>query len=352
MTILLGLITVTVILGGLLVVISWYFSLWLVAYVTKTGISLFSLMLMSLRKVDPKVIVKCKIMAVQAGLTDIPTRAIETQFLAGGDVQNIILSLIIAQRAGISLNWNTAAAIDLAGRNILEAVQVCVYPKVILCPDPKAGFGETLNGVAKDGIQLKVRVCVTVRTNLLQLVGGATESTVIARVGEGVVSAIGSCESYRDALADPMLITRQVIASGLDSQTAFVIVSIDIANIDVGANIGAKLQIEQADANIKIARAHAEQRRAMAVARNQEMLALTRKYQALLVLAEAEIPEAISIAFRAGWLRAEQKTTGIELESEAYSRTLLRLSEMTPSSVVSAVSCGIENWETEGGACG
>lgn len=292
---------------GLLLVISRYFSLWLRAYVTGTRIGLFSLVLMSLRKVDPRVIVQCKVMAVQAGLANFPTNAIEAQYLAGGNVQRVTLGLIAAHRAGIDLDWNTAAAIDLAGRDILEAVRVSVNPKVIFCPDPQTGHGDTLDGVAKDGIQLKVRVRVTVRTNLSQLVGGATESTVIARVGEAIVSAIGSCDSYRDALADPLLITRQVIERGLDSQTAFAIVSIDIADIDVGANIGAQLQMDQADADIRIARAEAEKRRAMALAREQEMLALTRENEAALVLAEAQIPSALAEAFRSGNLGTEHQ---------------------------------------------
>ena len=290
-------------LGGVLYVASRYFRLWLQAYITGTRINMFSLMLMSLRKVDPQVIVQCKIMAVQAGLDDIPTGALESQYLAGGHVQRVTLALIAAHRACIDLDWNTAAAIDLAGRDILEAVQVSVKPKVIYCPDPTAGRSDTLDGVAQDGIQLKVRVRVTVRTNILQLIGGATEATVIARVGQGIVSAIGSCASYRDALADPLIITRQVVEKGLDSQTAFAIVSIDIADIDVGANIGAQLQIDQAEADIRIARASAEKRRAMAVAREQEMLALTRENQAAVVLAEAKIPPAIAEAFRTGNLR-------------------------------------------------
>jgi len=290
-------------LAGLLLVISRYFRLWLQAYVTGTRISLVSLMMMSLRKVDPRLIVQCKVMAVQAGLDDIPTSALESQYLAGGNVQRVTLALIAAHRAGVDLDWATAAAIDLAGRDILEAVRVSVNPKVIFCPDPSAGRSDTLDGVAKDGIQLKVRVRVTVRTNIAQLIGGATEATVIARVGQGIVSAIGSCKCYRDALADPLVITRQVVEKGLDSQTAFAIVSIDIADIDVGTNIGAKLQIDQAEADIRIARASAEKRRAMAVAREQQMVALTRENQAAVVLAEAQVPPAIAEAYRRGNLR-------------------------------------------------
>ena len=295
--------------GVLLVVVSRYFALWLQAYVTGTRIRMISLILMSLRKVPPAIIVRCKIMAVQAGLADISTDAMEAQYLVGGDVHRVTLALIAAHRARINLDWNTAAAIDLAGRDILEAVQVSVNPKVISCPDPNAQRGETLDGVARDGIQLKVRVRVTVRTNVSQLIGGATEATVIARVGEAIVSAIGSCESYRTALADPFVITRQVVAKGLDSQTAFALVSVDIADISVGSNIGAKLQIDQAEADIRIARAHAEKRRAMAVARHQEMIALTRENEATVVLAEAQIPQAVAHAFRRGQLRIEPSKT-------------------------------------------
>ena len=294
------------ILIGVIAVVSRYFSLWIHATFTGTRIGLLSLISMSLRKIDPSLIVKCKVMAVQAGLPPISLDAIEAQFLAGGNIQRVTLALIVAHRAGIELDWDTAAAVDLAGRDVLEAVQVSVYPKVIMCPDPNSGHGETLNGVAKDGIQLKVRVLVTVRTNLSQLIGGATESTVIARVGQGIVTAIGSCNSYRDALADPHRITRQVLSQGLDSQTAFAIVSIDVADIDVGDNVGARLQMDQAEAEIRIARAFAEKRRAMAVALEQEMVALTRENEAVVAMAEAEIPQSIAAAFRNGQLRAAQ----------------------------------------------
>ncbi|MFN4922006.1 MAG: flotillin-like protein FloA [Planctomyces sp.] len=289
------------------VVISRYFSLWLQAYLTGTRLSLLSLILMSLRKIDPAQIVRCRIMAVQAGLDAVSTDAMEAQYLAGGNVERVTSALIIANRAGIALNWDTAAAVDLAGRDVLEAVRLSVNPRVIMCPDPTAGGGDTVDGVAQDGIQLKVRVRVTVRTNLAELVGGATEATVIARVGQGIVSAIGMCPSYKDALADPMVITRNVLSRGLDSQTAFEIVSIDIADISVGDNIGANLLIDQAEADKRIARADAEKRRAMAVAREQEMVALTRENEATVVLAEAAIPAAVATAFRTGHLRGSRQ---------------------------------------------
>jgi uncharacterized protein YqfA (UPF0365 family) len=283
-------------------VLNRYFSLWLRAYVTQTRISLPALVLMSLRRVSPQTIVDSKVMAVQAGLAEHATRDMEAHYLAGGNVPRVTRALIAAHRADIPLNWNTAAAIDLAGRDILEAVQTSVSPKVIDCPISVQGTQSTIDAVSKDGIQLNVRVRVTVRTNLLQLIGGATEATVVARVGQGIVTAIGSCDTYRMALANPMVIAEEVLKRGLDSQTAFAIVSIDIAEITVGDNIGARLQLEQAQADMRMAQAEAEKRRAMAVASEGEMRALVRENQAAVVLAEAEIPKAMAEAYREGWL--------------------------------------------------
>jgi uncharacterized protein YqfA (UPF0365 family) len=280
-----------------------YFKLWLRSYVTKAKIGMLSLVFMSLRKVNPNVIVDTRVMAVQAGLTDVSTQALEAHFLAGGNIRRVVQSLIAAHRAKIVLDWDTAAAIDLAGRNILEALQTSVNPKVIDCPDPRRGGRKTLDGVSKDGIQLKARARVTVRTNLRQLVGGATEETIIARVGEGIVSAIGSCQSHKEVLANPMLIARAVLDKGLDSQTAYEIISIDIADIDVGENIGARLQADQAEADMRVARAKAEERRAMAVAAEQAGKAKTVENRAAVVLAEAEVPQAQAEAFRRGSLR-------------------------------------------------
>jgi uncharacterized protein YqfA (UPF0365 family) len=279
------------------------FNLWLQTIVTRSRVSMLSLIAMSFRKVNSRTIVETKIMAIQAGLEGITTQALEAHYLAGGNIRRVIQALVVAQRANIDLDWDTAAAIDLAGRNVLEAVQTSVDPKVIDCPDPRTGR-TTLDGVAKDGIQLKARARVTVRTNLSQLIGGATEETVIARVGEGIVSAIGSCDSYKQVLANPMLIAKAVLDKSLDSQTAFEIVSIDIADVDVGDNVGARLQADQAEADMRVAKAHAEERRAMAVAKEQEMKALTQENRAKLVLAEAEVPKALSDAFRSGHLRA------------------------------------------------
>lgn len=287
-----------------LAVFAAYFKLWLRAFVTRARIGPFALLFMSLRKVNPTAIVDAKIMAVQAGLRDITTDRLEAHYLAGGNIKTVVRALIVAHRANIDLDWNTASAIDLAGRNVLEAVQTSVDPKVIDCPDPKSFGRTTLDGVAKNGIQLKARARVTVRTNLAQLVGGATEDTIVARVGEGIVSAIGSCNSHNEVLANPMLIAKTVLAKGLDSQTAYAIVSIDIADIDVGDNIGARLQADQAEADMRIARAKAEERRARAVAAEQEMKALTVENQAKVVLAEAAIPLAMADAFRAGCLRS------------------------------------------------
>lgn len=282
-------------------------SLWFRAFMSGAAIGPLQMVVMKLKKVNPHIIVDCRIMAVQAGLSNITTNAMESHYLAGGSVPIVVRSLIVAHRANIDLDWNTASAIDLAGRNVLEAVQTSVNTKVIDCPDPNRTGRSTLDGVAKDGIQLKAKARVTVRTNLGQLIGGATEETIIARVGEGIVSAIGSCETHKEVLANPMLIARTVLSKGLDSQTAYAIVSIDIADIDVGDNVGARLQADQAEADVRIARAKAEERRAAAVAKEQEMRALTQENQAKVVLAEAMIPQSMAAAYRSGNLRSAQR---------------------------------------------
>jgi uncharacterized protein YqfA (UPF0365 family) len=269
------------------------------------GIGLFDLVAMSFKKVNPAVIVRSKIMAVQAGLGDstgITRQALEAHALAGGRVPLVVQALIAANKAGIrELDFKRAAAIDLAGRDVREAVQTSVYPKVIDCPGRNSGR-ESLDAVAKNGIQLKVKARVTVRTNLYQLIGGATEETIVARVGEGIVSAIGSAERHTDVLENPDVISKTVLARRLDSNTAFEIVSIDIADIDVGANIGARLQADQAEADTRVARANAEGRRAMAVAREQEMIASIEESRAGVVQAEAEIPRAIADSLASGRL--------------------------------------------------
>ena len=228
------------------------------------------------------------------------TRRLEAHYLAGGNVPNVIKAIIAAHRADIDLDFDRAAAIDLAGRDVLDAVQTSVYPKVIDCPDPKRSGRTTLSAIAKNGVELKVRARVTVRTNIEQLIGGATEETIIARVGEGIITAIGSSDSHLQVMENPDRISKAVLNRGLDAQTAFEIVSIDIADIDVGQNIGARLQADQAEADTRVARAKAEERRALATAREQEMKAQVARNRAQVVLAEAEVPLAMAAAFREG----------------------------------------------------
>jgi uncharacterized protein YqfA (UPF0365 family) len=289
----------------ILVVFARYFRLWIQSVTTGAGIGIFDLLGMTFRKVNPAVIVRSKIMAVQAGLGDetgITSKALESHYLAGGRVPLVIRAVIAANKAKtIKLDYKLATAIDLAGRDILESVKTSVYPKVIDCPARGSGK-ETLDAVAKNGIQCKVKARVTVRTNLNQVIGGATEETIIARVGEGIVSAIGSSETHMDVLENPDRISKAVLARRLDSQTAFEIVSIDIADIDVGENIGARLQADRAEADMRVARANAEGRRAMAVALEQENIASIEGARSELVAAEAEVPKAIAAAFQEGSL--------------------------------------------------
>lgn len=282
-----------------------YARLWVQSVTTGAGIGIFDLLRMTFRKVNPTVILRSKIMAVQAGIDEedgLTTKALEAHYLAGGNVPLVIRSMIAARKAKIiNLDFKQATAIDLAGRNILEAVQTSVYPRVIDCPS-RESKRPSLDAVAKDGIQLKVRARVTVRANLEQLIGGATEETIVARVGEGIVSAIGSAATHAKVLENPDLISKAVLARKLDSQTAFEIVSIDIADIDVGDNIGARLQADQAEADTRVARARAEGRRAMAVSAEQEQFALIEENRGHLVEAEAEVPRAMAEAFRNGKL--------------------------------------------------
>ncbi len=266
--------------------------LWITAYFSGVKVSIFrDLVGMRLRKVPPGAILRPKISADKAGL-DVPLERMEAHYLAGGNVQAVILALISADKANIDLTFERACAIDLAGRDVLEAVKMSVNPKVINTP--------LIAAVAKDGIQVKATARVTVRANLDRLVGGAGEETIIARIGEGVVTTIGSAETHKKVLENPDSISKTVLGKGLDSGTAFEILSVDIADVDVGDNIGAKLQTEQADADLKIAQAKAEERRAMAQAREQEMKALTEEMHARVKEAEAEIPKAMAEAFRSG----------------------------------------------------
>jgi uncharacterized protein YqfA (UPF0365 family) len=297
--------TIFLILGGVLVLVFLFillkfFKLWIQAYFSKADVTLFSLVGMWLRKVNAGVIVNSKIMAVQAGIA-VTTQELESLYLAGGHVPNVVRALVAADRAGIPLDFKTASGIDLAGRNVLEAIQTSVNPKVIDCPDPSKGK-ETIDAVARNGIQILARARVTVRTNIRQLVGGATDETIIARVGEGIVATIGAASDHREVLASPDLISKAVLAKGLDAGSAYEILSIDIADVNVGDNIGARLQGDQAEADKRVAQAKAEERRALAVAREQEMQAAVVENRAKVVLAEAEIPMAIAAAFRDGHL--------------------------------------------------
>lgn len=275
-----------------------FFSLWFRALISGAPVGLLKLIGMWIRRVKPSVIVDSRIMLTKAGLA-IETDFLETHYLAGGDVIKVGKALIAANKANIPLDFQKAAAIDLAGRDVLDAVKTSVNPRVIDCPDPAKGR-TTIDAVAKDGIQLKAKARVTVRANIERLVGGATEETVIARVGEGIVTTIGSSLTYKDVLENPDKISKTVLAKGLDSGTAFEILSIDIADIDVGYNVGAKLQADQAEADKRRFQAVAEQRRAAAKAREQEMIALVRENRAKVVLAEVEIPRAIADSFRKG----------------------------------------------------
>ena len=289
----------------MMVIVTFYGRLLIKSYLTHAGIGLTDFIGMTFRRVRSDVILQAKIMAVQAGIdesTGLTSRALEAHYLAGGNVLLVVRAMIAANKANIvKLTFGEATAIDLAGRNVLEAVQTSVYPKVIDCP-ARTSSKASLDGLAKDGIQLKVRARVTVRANLQRLVGGATEETIIARVGQGIVSAIGSADSYLDVLENPDVISETVLAQHLDAQTAFEIVSIDIADIDVGENIGARLQADQAEADTRVARARAEGRRAMAVASEQEQLAMIEDARAAVLEAEAEVPRAMAEAFRTGRL--------------------------------------------------
>ncbi len=293
-------VLVVVGIGALVVLalITQVIGLWFQAFMSNANVSIFDLIGMRFRKVDSRSIVLSRIRAVKAGL-DISVNDLESHYLAGGRVQNVISALIAADRARIDLGYKTACAIDLAGRDVLEAVHTSVNPKVIDCPNPSSGKA-TIDAVAKDGIQVKAKARVTVRTNIARLVGGATEETIIARVGEGIVTSIGSSIDYKAVLENPDNISKRVLEKGLDAGTAFEILSIDIADVDVGTNVGAQLQADQAEADKRRFQAEAEKRAAMARAREAEMAATVVENQAKVVEAEAAIPLAIAEAFRNG----------------------------------------------------
>jgi uncharacterized protein YqfA (UPF0365 family) len=276
-----------------------YANLYIQSILTGARIGLFEMFAMSLRKVPPASIVREAIKLKQAGIEGVERRDLEAQFLAGGRISRVADAIISANRAGIDLDFRTAAGIDLAGRDVLDAVRTSVTPKVIDCPNPEAGK-TTIAAVAKDGIQVLAKARVTVRTNLPRLIGGAGEETIIARVGEGIVSTIGSKASHKQVLENPDDISKVVLARGLDAGTAFEIVSIDIADVDIGINIGARLQADQAEADKRVAQAMAEKRRAMAVAAEQEFRAQVEENRAKVVLAEAQVPLAMAEALRSG----------------------------------------------------
>ena len=298
------LIVLSLIVLAIIVIFLNFLGIWIRALMSGARVSLWSLVGMKLRHVSPQLIVDARIMLIKAGLS-LETDMLEAHYLAGGQVQSVVNALIAADKANIDLTFQRATAIDLAGRDVLEAVQTSVMPKVIDCPDPTKSPTGMLDAVAKDGIRLLVKARVTVRANIERLVGGAQEDTIIARVGQGIVSAIGSSPSYKHVLENPDQISRKVLDSGLDAQTGFEIVSIDIADISVAgtseaANVGAMLETERAEADKKMRQAEAEGRRAMAVAQEQEMRARVQEMQAKVIEAEAEVPRAMAQAFREG----------------------------------------------------
>ena len=304
MHIVLGFLAIVLIV--IVVLLARFIGIYIRAAISGAKVPFLSLVAMRLRRVNTKLIVDARIQAVKAGL-ELTTNDLEAHYLAGGNVVNVIRALVAADKANIELPFQQAAAIDRAGRNVHEAVSTSVYPKVIGCPDPSKG-NTYLDAVSKDGIRLLVKARVTVRANLQRLVGGATEETIIARVGQGIVSAIGSSDTYKDVLENPDHISRKVLGSGLDANTAFEIVSIDIADVSVAgvsgarevANVGALLETERAEADKKMRQAEAEGRRATAIAAEQEMRARVQEMQSKVIEAQAEVPKAIAEAFRSG----------------------------------------------------
>ena len=321
----LGLGAVVFVIALVVIVILWtFFSAWLRATFSNAPVSFKTLIALKLRKVPVALVVDQRITAVKAG---IPVEAddLSTHYLANGDIGMVTAALIAAQKAGIPLTFDAACAIDLATRqtdkNVLDAVMTSVNPRVIDCPDTKTSGRTTIDAVAKDGIQLRARARVTVRTNLKGFVGGATEETIIARVGEGIVTTIGSSETYKNVLENPDEISKTVMAKGLDSGTAFEILSVDVADVDVGENIGAKLQAEQAESNKLVAQAQAEVRRAAAVATEQEMKARVHEMRARVVEAEAQVPLAMADAFRSGNLGVMDYLRMKNLQADTGMRT-------------------------------
>ncbi len=312
---------------GIIVLLFFYyvpFVLWVSAKVSGVSISLLQLFLMRIRKVPPGKIVSCMIEAHKAGLSEVTRDGLEAHYLAGGHIERVTHALVSASKANIDLDFRMATAIDLAGRDVFEAVQMSVNPKVIDTPPVTA--------VAKDGIQLIAKARVTVRANIKRLVGGAGEETILARVGEGIVSSIGSSETHKSVLENPDSISKLVLKKGLDAGTAFEILSIDIADIDIGKNIGAQLQIDQAEADKNIAQAKAEERRAMAVATEQEMKAKTQEMRAKVIQAEAEVPKAMAEAFRSGNLGIMDYYRMKNIEADTSMREAIAKPEKAPAS--------------------
>jgi len=326
-----GLVIVSIFLLVFLFVFLRYANLYLRSVLTKAGIGLFDMFAMSLRKVSPALIVNARVMLVQSRIESVDKRDLEAHFLAGGRVNRVVQAIISANRAGIDLDFRTAAGIDLAGRDVLEAVKTSVTPKVIDCPNPEGGK-TTIAAVAKDGIQVLAKARVTVRTNIARLVGGAGEETIIARVGEGIVSTIGSKDTHKMVLENPDHISKTVLARGLDAGTAFEIVSIDIADVDIGINIGARLQADQAEADKRVAQALAEKRRAMAVAAEQEFKATVQENRAKVVLAEAEVPLAMAEALRSGNLGVMDLFRLRNIQSDTEMRGSIARGESPPPS--------------------
>lgn len=313
----------------ILAILGKFISLWFQAFVSGTPIPLFNIIGMSLRKIPPRIIVNARINLFKAGLKQITVADLETHYLAGGHVPEVVQALIAADKANIPLDWKRATAIDLAGRDLRDAVQTSVNPRVIDCPS----HGGYITGVVKDGIQLNCRARVTVRTNISQLVGGATEETIVARVGEGIVSAIGGSETHKQVLESPQKISKLVLEKGLDSSTAFMILSIDIVEINLGENIGARLRTDQAESDIRIAKAEAEKRRTMAIAVEQENIAKVKEMEARLVEAQAAIPMAIADAFRSGRLGVMDYQRYQNIQADTDMRNSLAKGEETKQSV-------------------
>lgn len=306
-----------------------YANLYVRSVLTKAGVGLLDMVAMSLRRVSPATIVNARVNVVQSGIADISKRDLEAHLLAGGNVERVVRALIAADRAGYKLDHKTAMGIDLAGRDVLEAVRTSVTPKVIDCPNPASGKSE-IAAVAKNGIQVLAKARITVRTNIARLVGGAGEETIIARVGEGIVSTIGSKESHQDVLENPDSISKTVLARGLDAGTAFEIVSIDIADVDIGNNIGARLQADQAEADKRVAQANAEKRRAMAVAAEQEFKAKVMENRAKVVEADAQVPLAMADALKSGRLGVMDLYRMQNLQSDTRMRDSLAKGEAGP----------------------